>query len=252
MTCFWKHRAPRTKINSFVLISFDQIKQQKLSNLCLFCIWPHWPFKLCSAATFDFCSEDLCTVCSQPPLFTPGFVFCANTTDSGCKRATFIWKKHICGPTRAIKQIVILTVHSVCVCLHWSSSAPVRGHCCLWGNGLPPVPSLIGSIQTLSSLMGLFAALLWTQTHLGPPRALTGRLQGDTCPNLVGLRYPHISFGPTVCLYQFVGIDKTLQSEQDKHLEEITARLSLTSCPWISAEVFKTPNLSFHLQKVYA
>ena len=100
--------------------------------------------------------------------------------------------------------------------------------------------------------MGLFAALLWTQTHLGPPRALTGRLQGDTCPDLVGLRYPHISPGPTVCLYQFVGVDKTLQSEQDELLEEISARLSLTSCPRISAEVLKTLNLLFHLQKVYA
>ncbi|KAF3849209.1 hypothetical protein F7725_015706 [Dissostichus mawsoni] len=55
----------------------------------------------------------------------------------------------------------------------------------MWGNGLLLGPSLIGSIQTLSSLMGLFAALLWTQTHLEPPGALSSRPEGDTCPNMV-------------------------------------------------------------------
>lgn len=97
---------------------------------------------------------------------------------------------------------------------HWSSSAPVPGCRCLWGNGLLLGPSLIGSIQTLSSLMGLFAALLWTQTPQAPLSA-DKRPQGDTCRNLVVFRSPNISFGLTVCLYELV-LDKSNTLRQRK------------------------------------
>ena len=118
MTCFWKDME-RQRQKSIPLCWVLLIKSNNKNSLICVCFAferPHWPFKLCSAATFDSCSEDLCEVCSQPPLFMPGFVFCSNATDSGCKRDTFIWKKHICGRTRAIKLMVILTL-CVCVCV---------------------------------------------------------------------------------------------------------------------------------------
>lgn len=90
---------------------------------------------------------------------------------------------HQCENELLLSKSRYCTCESACVSTTRGSlirAGPSPGRCCLWGNGLLLGPSLIGSIQTLSSLMGLFAALLWTQTHLQPPAPGPGRRSQET------------------------------------------------------------------------
>lgn len=193
--------------------SFFKTVQPKHNTLCLFicflleCTDPLKSVFICNTWLL---LEGLCS--SSASVYT--FLSFVPTHQTQCVNKPLLSERnlHIRGHTRAIKQIVILTL-CVCVCVnapypwwgvYWSSSAPVSGCCCLCGKGLLLSLSLIGSIQTLSSLMGLFAALLWTQTHLGTPPGRWQEGYMETRPNPVVLRCPSISFGLTVCLYPFI------------------------------------------------
>lgn len=66
--------------------------------------------------------------------------------------------------------------------------------------GLLPGCSLIGSIQGLSSLMGLFAALLWTQTHLNSQQWQEGHQE----THVPAWWRSHLSLSPPVSLFVFI------------------------------------------------